>query len=218
MSDRRKVGILISGRGTNMQALIEAAGNPNFPAEIAVVISNRADAAGLQHAEANGIPTEVVPHGDFDSRESFESALTDKLNAHAVDLVCQAGFMRVVTGHFVDTWRDRLINIHPSLLPSFPGLNTHARALDAGVKLHGCTVHFVREAVDDGPIIGQAAIPVNPDDTPDILAARVLQAEHLLYPRCLALVASGSVRVEDERVVGDGLPVQSGLLIYPSAD
>jgi phosphoribosylglycinamide formyltransferase-1 len=216
MSDgRRSVGILISGRGTNMQALIEAAKQPDYAARVAVVVSNRPDAAGLERAKSAGIATAVVPHRDFANREDFEAALTSCLRDHAVDFVCQAGFMRVVTRGFVDVWRDRLINIHPSLLPSFPGLHTHARALAAGVKLHGCTVHFVREAVDDGPIIGQAAVPVNPSDTPDTLAARVLQAEHLLYPRCLALVATGRVRVENERVVGDRLQEGSGVLINP---
>jgi phosphoribosylglycinamide formyltransferase-1 len=198
-----------------MQALIEAASQPDYPAHIAAVISNRIDAAGLKLAAAANIPTSVVPHREFDSRESFETALTECLRGYGVDLVCQAGFMRVVTGHFVGAWRDRLLNIHPSLLPSFPGLDTHMRALAAGVKLHGCTVHFVRETVDDGPIIGQAAVPVNPGDTPETLAARVLRAEHRLYPHCLALVASGQVRVENERVIGEGFSAASGVLMNP---
>ena len=198
---RKRVAILISGRGSNMAALIEAARAPDYPAEIALVISNRPDAAGLAHAAEAGIRTTVVDHTEFTDRPAFEAALTERLEAAGVDLVCHAGFMRIVTAGYVDRWRDRLINIHPSLLPSFPGLNTHARALDAGVKVHGCTVHFVRTAVDDGPIIAQAEVPVLAGDTPESLAARVLAAEHRLYPEALARVAAGKVQVVDDRVV-----------------
>jgi phosphoribosylglycinamide formyltransferase-1 len=197
---RVKVGALISGRGSNLQALIDAAQAPDYPAEIACVISNRPDAAGLDRAEAAGIPAEVVDHTLFPTRAGFEGALSDSLVAAGCELVCLAGFMRVLTTHFVDLWRDRLINIHPSLLPAFPGLDTHSAALAAGVKIAGCTVHFVREAVDAGPIIGQAAVPVLPGDDADSLAARVLGAEHRLYPHCLALVAGGRTRVVGQRV------------------
>jgi phosphoribosylglycinamide formyltransferase-1 len=203
-----RTGVLISGRGSNLQALIDAARDPAYPAEIVLVISNVPGAGGLARAEAAGIPTETIDHRGFGNREGFEAKLTERLDAAGTALVCQAGFLRVVTGGFVARWRDRLINIHPSLLPAFPGLDTHARALAAGVKLAGCSVHFVREAVDQGPIIGQAAVPVLSGDTADTLAARVLEAEHLLYPRCLALAAAGMAKVVDERVeiVGAGAP------------
>ena len=196
-----RVGVLISGRGSNLKALIDAASAADYPAEIALVLANQPDAAGLAYADQAGIPQETVNHRDFSSRPDFEAAMTERLEGQGVRLVCQAGFMRIVTRTFVDHWHDRLINIHPSLLPAFPGLDTHARALAAGVKLHGCSVHYVRESVDAGPIIGQAAVPVLPGDQPESLAARVLAAEHQLYPRCLSLVASGRARVVDERVV-----------------
>ena len=163
------------------------------------MISNVPDVQGLARAEAAGLPTAVVDHKTFGGdRPAFEAALTARLEAAGVELVCHAGFMRIVTAGYVERWWNRLINIHPSLLPAFPGLDTHARALAAGVKLAGCTVHFVREAVDEGPIIGQAAVPVLPDDNEDSLAARVLEAEHRLYPLCLRLVAEGRVTVEGE--------------------
>ena len=212
---KRRVGVLISGRGSNLQALIDAAQNPAYPAELAVVISNRPGAAGLQRAESAGIEAITLDHKDYPDRSSFEAALTAALEARAVELVCQAGFMRVVTGGFVERWRDRLINIHPSLLPAFPGLDTHARALAAGVKLHGCSVHFVRETVDEGPIIGQAAVPVMPGDDPDSLAARVLAAEHRLYPLCLRLVAEGRVTLEGEKARIDAAIAGDGLLMTP---
>lgn len=212
---KRRVGVLISGRGSNLQALIDAAQNPAYPAELAVVISNRPGAAGLQRAESAGIEAITLDHKDYPDRPSFEAALTAALEARAVELICQAGFMRVVTGGFVEHWRDRLINIHPSLLPAFPGLDTHARALAAGVKLHGCSVHFVRETVDEGPIIGQAAVPVLPGDDPDSLAARVLAAEHRLYPLCLRLVAEGRVTLEHEKARIDAAVAGDGLLMTP---
>jgi phosphoribosylglycinamide formyltransferase-1 len=198
---RRRVGVLISGRGSNLQALLDAAADPAFPAEIAVVLSNVAGVQGLERARRAGVAEEIVPHGDFTNRQDFEAEVSRRLEAQGVELVCLAGFMRVLTPWFIERWPDRLINIHPSLLPAFPGLDTHARALAAGVKLHGCSVHFVRAEVDAGPIIGQAAVPVHPDDDEARLAARVLAAEHRLYPRCLALVARGDARLDDERVV-----------------
>ena len=202
---KKRVGILLSGRGSNMAALVEAAqADPAFPAEPALVLSNRADAAGLAFAADKGIETAVVDHKPFGKdREAFEHALDARLRKSGVELVCLAGFMRLLTPWFVEQWRDRLINIHPSLLPSFKGLHTHERALETGVRLHGCTVHFVRAEMDDGPIIAQAAVPVLPGDDPDTLAARVLTMEHRLYPLALSLVAAGKVRVEDERAVFD---------------
>ena len=200
-AERRKVAVLISGRGSNLQALIEAAEAADYPAEIVLVVSNVPEVQGLKRAEAAGIPTRVLPHRDYARREDFEAALSDVLRRAGAEIVCLAGFMRVLTAGFVGAWRDRVINIHPSLLPAFPGLDTHRRALEAGVKLHGCTVHLLREAVDRGPIIGQAAVALRPGDDEDSLAARVLDAEHRLYPRCLALLAAGRVRIEDDRAV-----------------
>ena len=208
---KTRVGILISGRGSNMQALVEAAAAPDYPAEIACVISNRPEAAGLAWAKARGIATAVVDHTKFPSREAFEAELGRALAG--VDLVACAGFMRLMTKGFVDSWRDRMINIHPSLLPAFPGLDTHARALAAGVRIHGCTVHFVRTEVDAGPIIAQAAVPVLSGDTTEALAARVLAAEHRLYPMALALVAGGAVSLTaDGRVLG---PTNEGVVSAP---
>jgi phosphoribosylglycinamide formyltransferase-1 len=216
---RLKTGVLISGRGSNLQALIDATRAADHPAEIALVISNVPGAAGLARASQAGIATAVVDHRDYGpegARAAFEAALTAILEEAGVELICLAGFMRVLTGGFVARWRDRMINIHPSLLPSFPGLNTHERALAEGVKLHGCTVHFVREAVDHGPIIGQASVPVLPRDDADSLAARVLEAEHRLYPACLRLVAEGRARVVGERVEIEAAPGDEPLLISPS--
>lgn len=203
---RRRTAILISGRGSNMASLIAAAMEPDFPAEISLVVSNKPDAPGLQRTREFGIAAEAIDHKAFDSKADFEDAVSGALEAAGIELVCLAGFMRLLSNGFVDRWRDRLINIHPSLLPAFTGLNTHARALDAGVKLHGCTVHFVRAAMDNGPIIAQAAVPVLPGDTPDTLGERVLAAEHELYPKALAVVAREEVRVVDELVVFPGPP------------
>jgi len=196
---RLKVGVLISGRGTNLQALIEACAEPGFPAEIKLVIANRADAAGLQRATDAKIATEIIPHHDFPSREAFDAALTRALEQARIELICLAGFMRLLTPGFVAHWRDRLINIHPSLLPAFPGLDTHARVLAQGVRFSGCTVHFVRAEMDNGPIIVQATVPVLPGDDADKLAARVLQAEHRAYPLALRLISEGRVSVVGER-------------------
>ncbi|GAB4232769.1 MAG: phosphoribosylglycinamide formyltransferase [Methyloligellaceae bacterium] len=201
MSARKRVAVLISGRGSNMSALLEACRQPDYPAEVVTVISNRPDAAGLEKASGAGIETRVVDHTAFPSREAFEAELSAALKAADAELVCNAGFMRLLTAGFVEEWRDRQLNIHPSLLPAFKGLHTHERALEKGVRIAGCTVHFVRTEMDSGPIIAQAAVPVLPGDTPDTLAARVLKAEHRLYPLALKLVASGAARVENERVV-----------------
>lgn len=201
MGARKKTGILISGRGSNMQALVKAARDPAYPAEIAVVISNRPSAAGLAFAQGEGIATEVVDHKAYGSREAFDDALGAALERHGVEIVACAGFMRIMTEGFVRRWRDRMINIHPSLLPAYKGLHTHERALADKVSRHGCSVHFVRSDVDDGPLIAQASVPVLKTDTPETLAARVLDVEHKIYPRALALVASDAVRVEGERLV-----------------
>ncbi len=212
---RLKVAVLISGRGSNLQALLAACAQPEFPASISLVISNRGDAAGLQRAAAAGIPTEVIPHRDYQNREQFDAALTAALEAKGVDLVCLAGFMRLLTPGFVDHWRDRLINIHPSLLPAFPGLDTHQRALAQGVRFAGCTVHFVRAEMDNGPIIAQAVVPVLPRDDAEKLAARVLEAEHKAYPLALRLIAEGRVRVVGERTEIAGATVTPTLLLNP---
>ncbi len=189
-----RVAVLISGRGSNLQALIDAGQVP-----IALVLSNRPRAGGLARAEAAGVPTAVVNHKDYADREAFEAAMQAVLEAQGIELICLAGFMRLLTAGFVQRWPDRILNIHPSLLPSFKGLRTHQAALDAGVKVHGCTVHFVRPALDDGPIIAQTAVPVLDDDDAERLAARELEAEHTLYPACLAQVVAGRVRVEGQR-------------------
>jgi phosphoribosylglycinamide formyltransferase 1 len=201
MSDRRKLGVLISGRGSNLAALIEACRTPDYPAEIAMVISNRPGAPGLQFAQSTGIPAQVIDHKHFASRGDFDTALDQALRAAGVDLVCNAGFMRLLTRDFAEAWRDRQLNIHPSLLPAFRGLDTHQRAIAAGVRITGCTVHFVRAEMDAGPIIAQAAVPVLSGDDAEAVAARVLRAEHRLYPWAIRMIASGAARVEGERVV-----------------
>lgn len=190
---KKRVAVLISGRGSNMASLIEAARDRDYPAEIALVVSNRPDAAGLARAKADGIATTVVDHTRYgDDREAFERALQTVLVAHRIDLVCLAGFMRLLTPWFVRRWRGRMLNIHPALLPAFKGLNTHERALAAGVKSHGATVHFVEADMDSGAIIAQSEVPVLAGDTPETLAARVLEVEHRIYPMALRLVAEGS--------------------------
>ena len=199
---RKRVGVLISGRGSNLQALIDATQAPGYPAEIVLVISNVPGAQGLARAEAAGIPTRTINHKDFASREAFDAALTGALEDAGVELLCNAGFMRLHSEGFVRHWWNRHLNIHPSLLPAFKGLRTHARVLEEGAQLTGCTVHFVRPELDSGPIVAQAEVPVLDGDTPESLAVRVLAAEHRLYPHALRLVASGAVRVEDEAVIG----------------
>lgn len=196
-----KVGVLISGRGSNLQSLIDAQAAGSLGAEIEQVISNIAGVEGLARAKAAGIATDVVDHKSYAAREPFEDALHAALAGAEVELVCLAGFMRLLTDNFVERWRDRLINIHPSLLPAFKGLHIHDRVLAAGVRFTGCTVHFVRPAMDDGPIIAQAAVPVLANDTADRLAARVLAEEHRIYPLAVRMIAEGRVRIEDERVI-----------------
>jgi phosphoribosylglycinamide formyltransferase-1 len=196
MSARKRVAILISGRGSNMTALIEAASEVDFPAEIALVVSNRPGAKGLELAHARGIATTVVDHRAYASREAFDAALQTKLADAHIELVCLAGFLRMLTTGFVEAWRGRMLNIHPSLLPEFKGLDTHARALAANAKIHGCTVHFVVPELDSGPIVLQARVPVVEGDDADSLAERVLAAEHRIYPAALKLVAQGKVTID----------------------
>jgi formyltetrahydrofolate-dependent phosphoribosylglycinamide formyltransferase len=191
VTGRARVGVLISGRGSNMAALCEAATDPAYPAEIALVLSNRPDAAGLEIARGYGVEALAIdgrPYGK--DRAAHEAAITAALKARGIEWIALAGYMRVLTAGFVQAWRGRMINIHPSLLPAFPGLDTHRRALEAGVAEHGCTCHLVTEGVDEGPILGQARVPVLPGDTEATLAARVLAEEHRLYPACLAKVVS----------------------------
>jgi phosphoribosylglycinamide formyltransferase-1 len=212
---RLNLAVLISGRGSNLQALIDACRNPAYPAEVVLVLSNEPDALGLERAKAANIPTRAVNHRDFSDRTAFEDALTEAIEASGARLVCLAGFMRVLGGGFVRRWRDRLINIHPSLLPAFKGLHTHERALEAGVRFAGCTVHFVREDTDQGPIIVQAVVPVRPDDDAATLAARVLAQEHVAYPLAVRLIAEGRVTIVDERVVIADTRTPSGALVNP---
>ena len=197
---RKRTAILISGRGSNMRALIERAKIPSFPAEIALVLSNRPDAAGLAFAKESGIASAVVDHKIYAGREEFERSMQVLLELHRIEYICLAGFMRLLTPWFIEQWRGRMLNIHPALLPAYRGLNTHERALADGVKIHGCTVHFVAPAMDEGPIIAQAAIAVLDADTPASLARRVLEQEHLIYPAALERVASESAHIQGNRV------------------
>ncbi len=204
-SAKRRAAILISGRGSNMAALIAAAQAPDYPAEIALVLSNRPDAKGIAMARSAGLATAIVDHTQFGKdREAFEQALQRELEARRIDIVCLAGFMRLLTPWLVSRWQGRMLNVHPALLPAFKGVDTHARALAAGVKIHGATVHFVTPEIDFGPIIAQAAVTVRDDDTTDTLAARVLSVEHEIYPLALRLVAEGRVRIEDGRCRVEG--------------
>jgi phosphoribosylglycinamide formyltransferase-1 len=214
---RKRVAILISGRGSNMTALIEAASDPNYPAEVVLVVSNRPDAAGLARARSSGIETATIDHKAYTTRKEFDRVLNDTIEHRNIDLICLAGFMRLLTTEFVQRWENRILNIHPALLPSFPGLDTHARALAAGVKIHGATVHFVTPKLDAGPIVVQVAVPVRDSDTPETLAERVLAAEHRIYPFGLALVASGKVSVVNGRCRIPGESIPDMALIVPGA-
>jgi phosphoribosylglycinamide formyltransferase-1 len=201
---RTRTAILISGRGSNMARLIAAASEPAYPAEIALVVSNRPDAAGVALARAAGIEAMVLDHRPFrGDRAAHETAIDAALHRARIGIVCLAGYMRVLTPRLIEPWQGRMLNVHPSLLPAFPGLDTHARALAAGVKLHGCTVHLVTQTVDEGPILAQAAVPVLPDDTPDVLAERVLAQEHRIYPMALRSFAA--------RAAGDAAPADAAL-------
>src|SRR3989440_3072129 len=214
---KRRVAILISGRGSNMVALIEAARPADFPAEIVLVISNRADAPGLEKAKASGIPTVVIESNSFGkNRAGFEAVLQSTLDQHGIELICLGGFMRLFTAEFAKRWYGRMLNIHPSLLPSFPGLDPHGQALKAGVKISGATVHFVIPETDAGPILMQGAVAVRDDDTPAMLAARILEIEHRIYPDALRLVASGLVRLDGDSCKTAGSAGSDATLISPA--
>ncbi|GJD48875.1 Phosphoribosylglycinamide formyltransferase [Methylobacterium crusticola] len=214
---RPRIAVLISGRGSNMASLLAAAQAPGFPAQIALVAANRPEAAGLAHARAAGLATEALDHEAYPDRAAFDRALDAALRRHGIDLVVLAGFMRVLTPGFVEAWAGRMLNIHPSLLPLFRGTRTHAQALAAGVRLHGCTVHFVVPELDAGPIVAQAAVPVLPQDDVQTLSARVLVQEHRLYPAAVALVASGRAVLDGDRVVfGPGAGLAEGALVAPA--
>ena len=216
MTTRKRAAILVSGRGANMAALIAAAKRQNYPAEMALVVSNRPHAAALGRARAEGIATAIVDHAEYGKdREAFERAVQAVLEAHRIEIICLAGFMRLFTPWLVSRWNGRMLNIHPALLPAFPGLHTHARALEAGVKIHGATVHFVVPEVDCGPIVAQAAVPVLAGDTPDTLADRVLAAELRLYPLALALVAGGKVQITGNTASSDAAVSAAASLIVP---
>ncbi|HYM18867.1 MAG TPA: phosphoribosylglycinamide formyltransferase [Micropepsaceae bacterium] len=204
MGDKLKVGVLISGRGSNLKALIDACANEDFPARIAIVISNVRTAGGLSHAKDAGIPAAIIPHKEFSTREAFDAAIDAELHRAGIELVCEAGFMRIHSDGFVRKWLGKMINIHPSLLPAFKGTHVHEQVIAAGVKVSGCTVHYVTPELDSGPIISQSEVPVLNGDTPETLAARVLTAEHKLYPMALKEIAEGRVRLTDGCVVRTG--------------
>ena len=212
---QRRVAVLISGGGSNLQALIDAAARPGYPARIVLVVSNRPEAYGLERARRAGIPALAIDHRAFGSREAFEAEVEAALRAAGAELVCLAGFLRLLTRGFVEAWRDRMLNIHPSLLPAFRGLHTHARALAAGVRVHGCTVHLVRFELDEGPVLAQGVVPVLDGDTEESLAARVLEVEHRCYPQALALLASGRARVEGERLLVTEEAAGERLVLHP---
>ncbi len=210
----KRIVILISGRGSNMASILDA----RLPLEVAAVISNEPTAKGLATAQRQNISTAVVSHRDFAEREDFDAALAMEINRHQADLIVLAGFMRVLTEAFVERYAGRMINIHPSLLPSFPGLHTHQRALAAGVRVHGCTVHFVSPGVDSGPIIAQAAVPVLPDDDEATLAARVLAEEHRIYPQVIRWICDQRVRLAGDTVLHDGATYPLRALVAPALD
>lgn len=210
-----KLAILISGRGSNLQALIDACANPEFPAEIVLVLSNEPDAYGLTRAADAGIAVHSIDHKSFSSRREFDVQMTKVMVDAGTELVCLAGFMRLLSDDFCSHWHDRMINIHPSLLPSFKGLDVHQAALDAGVRFSGCTVHYVRPEMDSGPIIIQAAVPIAADDTADTLAERILVEEHKIYPEAVRLIAEGRVRIENDTARISGQNAPSAALINP---
>ena len=211
----KRIVILISGRGSNMQALLGA----KLPCEIAAVISNRADAQGLETARAHGIATVVIPHKNYADRAAFDAALAEEIDRHAPDVIVLAGFMRILTDSFVERYRGKLINIHPSLLPAYPGVDTHERALQDGIKIHGCTVHFVTPTLDHGPIIIQAAVPVLRDDTPQSLSARVLREEHRIYAQAVRWLCRDQVWLDEQgRVASDRLEQLGSTLISPGLE
>ncbi len=215
MNSQKSIVILISGRGSNMESLLAAVAAGTLPVRVAAVLSNRPDAAGLQSAAAQGVPTRVVDHKQFADRVAFDAAMSEAIDAFAPDLVVLAGFMRILSEGFVRRYEGRLMNIHPSLLPAFPGLHTHRKALDEGVRVHGCTVHFVTPALDHGPVVVQAAVPVLDDDDEAALAARVLAQEHRVYPQAVRWFAEGRLRLVGQRVLLDAPQDAAGALIAP---
>lgn len=208
----RRTAVLISGNGSNLEALLDATGRHGSSAEVVLVVSNKAEAFGLERARRRGVATRVIPHRDYGDREGFDAALDAALRAADVELVCLAGFMRLLTPGFVEAWRDRMLNIHPSLLPAFRGADAHAQAIASGVRISGCTVHIVRPEMDAGPILLQGLVPVLPGDDVEALSRRILEIEHVCYPRALELVASGRVRIAGERATVDD-PDRAGLLV-----
>jgi phosphoribosylglycinamide formyltransferase-1 len=212
-----KIAVLISGRGSNLQSLIDATKTPGYPAQIVCVISNKPGVQGLERAQDAGIPTAVIDHRAFKgNRQAFEEAMDAEIRKYDAQLVCLAGFMRIVTSWFVERWRDRLVNIHPSLLPSFPGIGVQKAAIEYGAKFSGCTIHFVRAEMDHGPIIIQAAVPIHANDTEDTLAARILESEHKIYPLAVRLIAEGRVNIHNERVFIAGAQEPVAATINPS--
>jgi phosphoribosylglycinamide formyltransferase-1 len=211
-----KTAVLISGRGSNMEALIQACAQPDYPAEIVLVLANVPDAVGIEHAKAAGVPVAVIPHRNYDTRDAFDSAVDARLREAQADLVCLAGFMRILTEPFVRKWQGRLINIHPSLLPSFKGTEVHEQAIDAGVRISGCTVHYVTPELDSGLAIAQAAVPVHADDNAERLAERVLLAEHKLYPLALRLIAEGRVQLYNGRVIYNQVAAPESTMFNPT--
>ena len=214
---RKRVAVLISGRGSNMAALIEAAKVKDYPAEIVLVVSNRPEAGGLLVARAAGIATETVDHTKFSGdRNRFEHEIQSLLEKYRIEIICLAGFMRLLTANFLERWQWRILNIHPALLPDFKGLDTHKRVIDAGVKIHGATVHFVVPELDSGPVIAQGAINVRPGDSEEALAVRVLKVEHRIYPLALKLVAEGRVQIKNNHTLIDGVPVPNVADLAPT--
>ncbi|MEN8722899.1 MAG: phosphoribosylglycinamide formyltransferase [Alphaproteobacteria bacterium] len=213
---KRKIAVLVSGRGSNLKALAAACAQPDFPAEIALVFSNRPNAQALSIAADYGIPTQTLDHKEFEDRTEFDAAVSEIIDQSGAQLVCLAGYMRLFSEEFVNRWRDRMINIHPALLPAFKGLHVHERAIEAGVKITGATVHFVRLGTDEGPIIIQGAVPVLPDDTPETLEARILTVEHKIYPEAVRMIAQGHTRIVNERVeIVDEAPSVADCFIVP---
>ncbi len=215
---RKRTAIFISGRGSNMDALISAARSPDYPAEIVLVLSNSPDAEGLEKATAAGIRSIGINHKTFNDRTEFEAALQAELDEAGIELICLAGFMRLLTDAFVNTWLNRMINIHPSLLPAYKGLDTHRRVIRDGGRITGCTVHYVRPQMDEGPIIAQAAVPVHANDSDETLAKRVLDAEHAIYPMALRMVAGETVRVAGGKVEFDGGDIEQPALLSPASE
>ncbi len=216
MGTRMKLGVLISGRGSNLQSIINASEAKDFPADINIVIANIPNINGLRIAKKASIPTKIIKHECYKERESFEDAIHSALTKAGVDLICLAGFMRILTDTFVNRWSNKVINIHPSLLPSFKGLNTHKRAIEAGVKFSGCTVHFVRPNMDEGPIIIQSVVAIQPKDTPDSLASRILAEEHKIYPLAIRLIANDKISIKNGLVKIKGSVTPQTTLTNPA--